>query len=163
MRTVPSPKSLSLDQKIGQLFVYGANGRFMNSASPEGQKRGRLVEKDAIGGVVWFGADILETAWMNAELQRVAPFPLLIGADLEAGIGMRFGDATYWPTAMALAATGDPALAERAGKITAEEALAVGINHIYAPVADVNSNPDNPVINVRSFGEDPEEVARFVS
>ncbi|HEU5161891.1 MAG TPA: glycoside hydrolase family 3 N-terminal domain-containing protein [Thermoanaerobaculia bacterium] len=157
------PKSLSLDQKVGQLFVYGANGRFMNAASPEWQKMMRLVEKDAIGGVVWFGADILETAWMNAELQRVAPFPLLIGADLEAGIGMRFGDATYWPSAMALAATGDPALAESAGRTTAVEALAVGINHIYAPVADVNSNPDNPVINVRSFGEDPAEVSRFVA
>ena len=158
-----TPKSLTLDQKVGQLFVYGANGRFMNAASPEWQKLRRLVEQNAIGGIVWFGADILETAWMNAELQRIAPYPLLIGADLEAGIGMRFGDATYWPWAMALAATGEPELAERAGRITAEEAVSVGINHIYAPVADVNSNPDNPVINVRSFGEDPAEVSRFVA
>ncbi len=162
-RPALEPESLTLDQKVGQLFVYGANGRFMNSGSPEWLKMRRLVEEDAVGGVVWFGADILETAWMNAELQKIAPFPLLIGADLEAGVGMRFGDATYWPTAMALGATGEPELAERAGRITAEEALSVGINHIYAPVADVNSNPDNPVINVRSFGEDPVEVGRFVS
>ncbi len=156
-------RALTLEQKVGQLFVYGANGRFMNAASPEWQKMRRLVETNAIGGVVWFGADILETAWMNAELQKLAPWPLLIGADLEAGVGMRFGDATYWPWAMAMAATGEPELAEAAGRITATEALAVGINHIYAPVADVNSNPDNPVINVRSFGEDPAEVGRFVA
>ncbi|HEY0591774.1 MAG TPA: glycoside hydrolase family 3 N-terminal domain-containing protein, partial [Thermoanaerobaculia bacterium] len=156
-------RALTLPEKVGQLFVYGANGRFMNAASPEWQKMRRLVETDAIGGVVWFGADILETAWMNAELQKAARYPLLIGADLEAGVGMRFGDATYWPWAMGIAATGEPELAERAGRITATEALAVGINHIYAPVADVNSNPDNPVINVRSFGEDPAEVGRFVA
>ncbi len=156
-------RALTLDQKVGQLFVYGANGRFMNAASPEWQKMRRLVEENAIGGVVWFGADILETAWMNAELQKISKVPLLIGADLEAGIGMRFGDATHWPWAMAVAATGEPELAERMGRVTATEALAVGINHIYAPVADVNSNPDNPVINVRSFGEDPADVGRFVA
>ncbi len=76
---------------------------------------------------------------------------------------MRFADTTYWPWPMAVAATGDPELARREGEIVAEEARAIGLNQIYAPVADVNNNPDNPVINVRSFGEDPEEVARYVA
>jgi beta-N-acetylhexosaminidase len=75
---------------------------------------------------------------------------------------MRFDDATYGPWAMAIAATGDPSLAERRGKATAEEARAIGIGQVFAPVADVNVNPDNPVINVRSFGEDPADVARYV-
>ena len=75
---------------------------------------------------------------------------------------MRFEDTTYGPWAMAVAATGDPSLAERRGRATAEEARAIGIAQVFAPVADVNVNPDNPVINVRSFGEDPADVARYV-
>ncbi|HEV8230954.1 MAG TPA: glycoside hydrolase family 3 N-terminal domain-containing protein, partial [Thermoanaerobaculia bacterium] len=87
----------------------------------------------------------------------------LVAADLEAGAGTRFLDTTNWPWPMAVAATGEPSLAERQGRIVAEEALAIGVNQIYAPVADVNLEPANPVINVRSYGEDPEDVARFVS
>jgi beta-N-acetylhexosaminidase len=96
------------------------------------------------------------------KLQQIAPTPLLVSADLEAGSGMRFDDTTYGPWAMAIAATGDPSLAERRGQATAEEARAIGIGQVFAPVADVNVNPDNPVINVRSFGEDPADVARYV-
>jgi beta-N-acetylhexosaminidase len=78
-------------------------------------------------------------------------------------VGMRFVDTTFWPSAMAVAATGDPSLAEREGRVVAVEAKAGGINHILAPVADVNVDPDNPVINTRSFGEDPQEVSRYVA
>ncbi|HEY6844444.1 MAG TPA: glycoside hydrolase family 3 protein, partial [Thermoanaerobaculia bacterium] len=78
-------------------------------------------------------------------------------------MGMRFLDTTFWPSAMAIAATGDPSLAEREGRVVAEEARAVGVNQILAPVADVNVDPDNPVINSRSFGEDPQDVARYVA
>jgi beta-glucosidase-like glycosyl hydrolase len=76
---------------------------------------------------------------------------------------MRFLDTTNWPWPMAVAATGDPALAERQGRIVAGEARAIGVSQVFAPVADVNVDPANPVINVRSYGEDPEAVARFVS
>jgi beta-N-acetylhexosaminidase len=96
-------------------------------------------------------------------LQALARVPLLISADLEAGIGMRFLDTTFWPPAMAIAATGDPSLAEREGRCVAIEARALGINHLLAPVADVNVDPKNPVINARSFGEDPHEVSRYVT
>jgi beta-glucosidase-like glycosyl hydrolase len=78
-------------------------------------------------------------------------------------MGMRFADTTFWPSAMAIAATGDPSLAEREGRVVAKEARAVGVNQIFAPVADVNVDPDNPVINTRSFGEDPEDVGRYVA
>jgi beta-N-acetylhexosaminidase len=100
---------------------------------------------------------------VNAQLQSLARVPLLISADLEAGMGMRFTDATWWPPAMAIAATGDPSFAEEQGRATAAEALRIGVNHIFAPVADVNVDPRNPVINTRSFGEDPHEVARYVA
>jgi beta-N-acetylhexosaminidase len=100
---------------------------------------------------------------MTAKLQKLAPEPLLVSADLEAGVGMRFADATYWPWPMAVGATGDPSLAEREGEAIGREARAIGFNQIYAPVADVNANPDNPIINTRSYGEDPEEVARYVT
>ena len=81
--------------------------------------------------------------------------------DAETGIGMRFEDATNFPWAMAVTATGNPDFARRMGVITGREAKAIGIRHVYAPVLDVNNNAANPVINVRSFGEDPEDVANF--
>ncbi len=154
---------MTLEEKIGQLFVSVARGVFMNEESPEFQKLLRQVRDNHIGGIHWSISNVYETAVLNRHLQGLARFPLLISADLESGIGMRFTDTTFWPWAMAIAATEDPSFAERQGRIVAEEARAIGLNEIYAPVADVNVNPDNPVINVRSYGEDPEEVARFVA
>lgn len=154
---------MKLDEKIGQLFVVPAFGRFMNESSSSWRELARHVTENHVGGVIWFLSNIYETAWLNAKLQQAAPVPLLMSADLEAGMGMRFVDATFWPPAMAVAATGDPSLAGEQGRITAREAKCVGIDHILAPVADVNVNPANPVINARSFGEDPARVAQFVS
>ena len=158
-----TPARMTLDEKIGQLFVVAAHGTFMNEGSAEYRELLRQVRENHVGGVCWFLSNVYETAELNRRLQAAAKTPLLISADLEAGVGMRFEDTTYWPWAMAVAATGDPALAERQGRIEAEEARAIGLNQIYAPVADVNLNPDNTVINVRSFGEDPPDVSRFVA
>lgn len=144
---------MDLDRKIGQLFVVAAPHRDVV----------RHVRDHHVGGVIWFQTTTAEAARTNAELQSLAEIPLLISADLEAGMGMRFTDATWWPPAMASAATGDPSFAEEQGRATAREALRIGVNHILAPVADVNVNPENPVINIRSFGEDPHEVARYVA
>jgi len=116
-----------------------------------------------VGGLIWFQSTTAETARVNAHLQSLARIPLLVSADLEAGMGMRFTDAEWGPPAMAIAATGDPSFAEEQGSATARDALAIGVNHILAPVADVNVHPRNPVINTRSFGEDPHEVARYVA
>lgn len=136
----------------------------MNEASPEYRALVHQVADNHVGGVMWFlYSDVLEAAFLNARLQSLARTPLLLSADLEAGLGMRFHDTTYWPWPMALGATGDPSLAEREARIIAREAREIGLNQIYAPVADVNINPENPVINVRSFGEDPQEVGRFVA
>jgi beta-N-acetylhexosaminidase len=158
------PAELTLDEKIGQLFVYVLPGAFMNEDSPEYRRLLHQVRDNHVGGVHWATwSNVYETAFLNRRLQRLARVPLLIGADLEAGVGMRFAGTTYWPWPMAVAATGDPELARREGEIVAEEARAIGLNQIAAPVADVNVNPDNPLINVRSFGEDPAEVARYVA
>lgn len=160
---IPAVSELSLDEKIGQLFVYAGHGTFMNEASPSYQRFLHQIRDNHVGGILWFVSDVYETAWLNRQLQSEAKIPLLISADLEAGMGMRFPDATFWPWPMAIGATGDPSLAEKEGAMIASEAKHLGINHIYAPVGDVNNNPDNPVINARSFGEDPERVAGFVS
>jgi beta-N-acetylhexosaminidase len=100
---------------------------------------------------------------LTNQLQAKSKLPLLIGADFERGTAMRLDEGTSFPTAMALAAGGDSKDAYTMGKITALEARAVGIQWIYAPDADVNNNPGNPIINTRSFGEDPQRVAEFVS
>ncbi|MBV9497325.1 MAG: hypothetical protein JOZ54_24020 [Acidobacteria bacterium] len=144
---------MNLDEKIGQLIV----------AAGKGDELLRLVREHHIGGAIWFQATAADTARWNAQLQAASNVPLLISADLESGMGMRFTDTVWQPWAMAVAATGDPQLAEALGKMTAREALAIGVNHIYAPVADINVHPDNPVINTRSFGEDPHAVAEFVT
>lgn len=158
------PPAMTLDEKIGQLFVYVTPGPFMNEDSPRYRELVHQVRENHVGGIHWATwSNVFETAFVNGRLQRIAKVPLLVSADLEAGVGMRFADTTYWPWPMAVAATADPDLARREGEIVAEEARAIGLNQIYAPVADVNVNPDNPVINVRSFGEDPAEVARFVA
>ncbi|HXH39054.1 MAG TPA: glycoside hydrolase family 3 protein, partial [Thermoanaerobaculia bacterium] len=156
-------EDLSLDEKIGQMFVVLGHGVFMAESSYGYQELLRQVQVNHVGGVIWTVSNVYETAVLSGRLQGVSRVPLLMSADLESGMGMRFLDTTYWPWAMAVAATGDPRLAEAEGRVVAREARLVGINHIYAPIADVNVDADNPVINTRSFGEDPREVSRFVA
>ena len=158
-----SLSSLSLEDKVGQLFIVAAHGRFMNEASERYRELSRQVRENRVGGVCWFLSDVYETAELSRRLEAQARIPLLFSADLEAGAGMRFEDVTNWPWPMAVAAGGDPELAYRQGRIEAEEARALGISQIYAPVADVVGDPDNPVINVRSYGEDPADVSRYVA
>ncbi|HEY0144514.1 MAG TPA: glycoside hydrolase family 3 protein [Thermoanaerobaculia bacterium] len=151
---------MNLDEKIGRLFVIPAHGRFLNERSRAYRELVRHVTENHAGGVIWFASGIFETAFLNARLQSLAKRPLLISADLESGLGMRFPDATWWPPAMAVS---DLGLIEEQGRITAIEAQAVGIQQILAPVADVNVDRDNPVINTRSYGDDPYEVARRIT
>jgi beta-glucosidase-like glycosyl hydrolase len=156
-------EELTLDEKIGQLFVPDAWGVFMGESSAGYKRLLHHIRDNHVGGFMWHVSNVYETAAMDERLQAESRVPLLISADLESGIGMRFNDTTFWPWAMAVAATGDPSLAEAEGRVAAKEARAVGVNHILAPVVDVNIDPDNPVINTRSFGEDPQEVSRFAT
>lgn len=154
-------KKMSVDEKIGQLVHVGINARFANRDSYFYRDLQRHVKENHIGGIIFFGAPIYETTILSNRMQADAKIPLLLSLDAETGIGMRFGDATNFPWAMAIAATGEPELARKVGVVTGREAKAIGIRHVYAPVLDVNNNAENPVINVRSFGEDPNDVARF--
>ena len=154
-------KKMSVEEKVGQLIHIGINAKFLNQESAAFKELQRQVVDDHIGGIIFFGAPIYETSIMINRVQAMAKVPLMMSLDAETGIGMRFEDATNFPWPMAIAATGDPEYARRVGVIAGREAKAIGIRHIYAPVLDVNNNPDNPVINVRSFGEDPQAVAKF--
>jgi beta-N-acetylhexosaminidase len=156
-------KRMTLDEKAGQLISIGINARFLNQESGEFKELRRQVEQNHVGGIILFRGPIYESVHLVNRMQQLARLPLLISADLESGSGMRFDDATNLPWNMALGATGNPEYARRQGELTAREARALGVQQIFAPVADVNNNAGNPVINVRSFGEDPAEVARFVS
>lgn len=154
---------MSVEEKVGQTVYIGLNAKFANEDSQYFKDLRHQVVDNHIGGVIFFGAPIYETAIMINRAQEMAKLPLLMSLDAETGIGMRFEDATNFPWAMAVGATGNPDFARRIGVITGREAKAIGVYHVFAPVLDVNNNADNPVINVRSFGEDPETVGKFGS
>src|SRR6266849_6302529 len=156
-------RRMSLDEKIGQLISVGINATFLNQDSEAFKALRHQVVDNHVGGIILFRGPVYESVVIVNRMQTLAKYPLLISADLEAGAGMRFDDTVNFPWNMAIAATGNPDYARRAGELTAREARALGIQQIYAPVADVNNNAANPVINVRSYGEDPAQVGRFVT
>jgi beta-glucosidase-like glycosyl hydrolase len=150
---------MTLREKLGQMFFYHLDTNFKTEDDPAWQKIAALVQAHNLGGVHLWRGEPYATAYMTNRLQGMAKIPLIFTADLEHGVA-RFGG-TDFPPNMAIAAAGDPQMAYLMGRHTAREARRLGINLVFAPVADVNNNPLNPVINVRSFGEDPEMVADF--
>src|SRR2546430_12217051 len=156
-------KRMSLDEKIGQLILVGINATFLNQDSEAFRALRHQIVDNHVGGIILFRGPVYESVVLVNRMQELAKYPLLISADLVAGSGMRFDDTVNFPWNMAIAATGNPDYARRAGELTGREARAMGIQQIYAPVSDVNNNAANPVINVRSYGEDPIDVGRFVA
>src|SRR5258707_558171 len=165
-------RKMTADEKIGQLLFTTYHGSFTAVDSAASQQILHDVKDLHVGGFinVTHGSPLgivksqaYPTAVLNNQLQSKSKLPLLIGADFERRTAMRLDEGTSFPTAMALAAGGNVKDAYTMGKIAAVEARAVGVHWIYAPDADVNNNPGNPIINTRSFGEDPERVARFVT
>jgi beta-N-acetylhexosaminidase len=165
-------RKMSVDEKIGQLLFTTYHGSFTATDTAAYQQILHDVKDLHAGGFINITegsplgivkSQAYPTAVLNNQLQAHSKLPLLIGADFERGTAMRLDEGTSFPTAMAVAAGGDSKDAYTMGKITALEARAVGIHWIYAPDADVNNNPGNPIINTRSFGENPERVAQFVS
>jgi beta-N-acetylhexosaminidase len=163
---------MSVDEKIGQLLFTTYHGSFTPTDAAAYVQMMHDVNDLHCGGFINITqgsplgivkSQVYPTAVLINQLQAKSKLPLLIGADFERGTGMRLDEGTSFPTAMALAAGGNTADAYTMGKITALEARAVGIQWIYAPVSDVNNNPGNPIINTRSFGEDPARVAEYVS
>ena len=162
---------LTLRQKVGQLIMPWVLGDFAPEGSPSHDRILEYIEDQGIGGVIMSVGSPTEVAAKLNDFQAHSNIPLLVAADLETGAGFRMrgavqmpgtielGGATDFPSLMAVGATADPQLAYEMGRITAREARGVGIHIPFAPVLDVNNNPDNPIINVRSFGENPEDVA----
>lgn len=150
--------SMTLEQKVGQLFVVQAQGLLYNESDPTYSNLVELVERFEIGGFMFWRGNPTAQALLTNDLQSRSRYPLLIAQDMEWGAGMRLSETTTFPRAMALGATRNPELARAMGRAVGREARAIGVHMNYAPVADVNNNPDNPVINVRSFGERPDLV-----
>ncbi|HWF37417.1 MAG TPA: glycoside hydrolase family 3 N-terminal domain-containing protein [Candidatus Acidoferrales bacterium] len=165
-------KKMSVREKLGQMLMIYYFGAFTSTESAEYKELLHQVEDNHIGGMIVGSSrgplgieksQVYATAVITNELQRRSKLPLLLGADFESGTGMRLDEGTSFPSAMAVAATGDPKLAYIVGKTIALEARASGVHWIFAPDADVNNNPDNPIINVRSFGENPQSVSEYVT
>jgi len=155
--------SMTLDEKIGQLFSVRAYGLFENEHELSVKRLERLIHEYYIGGVTFFQGDVYGQAHLHNHLQTIAGKPLWISQDMEFGAAMRVRGTTRITPAMGVAATGNPENAYHAGRITAAEAGALGVNQVYAPVLDVNNNPENPVINTRSYSSDPHEVSQYAS
>jgi beta-N-acetylhexosaminidase len=162
--------SLSLRQRVGQMVMVWTLGDYTSTEDPTFVELKRWVEKDGVGGMTMSLGTPMEVATKLNEMQRAARVPLLVSSDLEPGLGrlesgmfthylLETGGASAMPPAMAIAATGREADAYDAARVIAREGRAVGIHMNFAPVVDVNNNPSNPVINTRSFGEDPHRVA----
>jgi beta-N-acetylhexosaminidase len=156
-------RRMSLEEKIGQLISVGINATFLNQDNDAFKALRHQIVDNHVGGIILFRGPVYESVVLVNRMQALARYPLLISADLEAGSGMRFDDTVNLPWNMAVGATDNPDYARRQGALTAHEARALGVQQIYAPVADVNNNAANPVINVRSYGEDPVAVGRFVA
>lgn len=158
-------RSMTLDEKIGQMLIPAGppSGNFRPVDSDEMNTIRRNITEFHVGGYHTFGGDVAANALTSNEMQRMAKLPLLITADVEGGPAYVLFGATRLPLAMSFGAAGDPQLAYEAGKLTAQECRAVGVNWIWYPVSDVNNNPENPIINIRSYGENPESVAKFVT
>lgn len=155
--------SLPLRDKIAQLVMPWIAGGYEPIDGAEMRQALAWVDSFKVGGIIMsIGSPTEIAAKLNA-LQRAAPLPLLVASDLEGGTTLRFVGGTAFPTQMGVGAGGREDDAYQMGRITALEGRAVGIHLAFAPVADVNSNPGNPIINTRSFGGDPHMVARFVT
>jgi beta-N-acetylhexosaminidase len=175
-------KKLSLEQVVGQMIFAPFQSTYMSSDSDQYEQLVKLIHEAHIGGLIAFGGSEpvpqvmlnntygavilgqpMELASIHNRLQSISNLPLLTSSDFEWGVQMRIAGATKFPRAMAFGATGDPQLAYEAGKVVGAESRALGVHVDYGPVADVNNNPRNPVINIRSFGEDPIKAGEMVA
>ena len=154
---------MSLDEKIGQVIMGSADSDFTNVRSDKFQEIRDNITRYHVGGYLAFGGELLSAAFLIRRMQELASVPLLISADLEGGTGLIFRGGTRFPKAMALGATFDPETARRVGRMTALEAKSIGVHVNFYPVVDVNNNPLNPIINTRSFGEDPKRVSEMAA
>ncbi len=155
--------SMSVEEKIGQMMLMVFRPDFYNSESYGFKRLVRLVKDYHVGGVMFYRGMPYEVARAVDRLQSHADLPLLVMADMEWGMPMRVDQTTRFLQNMAIGAIGSEEDAYKMAAITAEEAKSIGIHVGFAPVMDVNNNPDNIIINTRSYGEDPAAVGRLGS
>jgi beta-N-acetylhexosaminidase len=164
-------KTLTLRDKAAQLVMIPFSGHAMSTRTREYRKFVHLIRDVHVGGLILVNVaqgrlvqrpEPHELASFVNRLQRMSRLPLLVSGDFERGASMRVNGTTVFPHAMAFAAAGDPALTRYEGEVAAKESRAIGVQWVFYPDADVNDNPDNPIINIRSFGENAQVVARNV-
>ncbi|MGA9507851.1 MAG: glycoside hydrolase family 3 N-terminal domain-containing protein [Candidatus Sulfotelmatobacter sp.] len=165
-------RKLTLEEKVGQVFMIWCRASFLNVENPEYLQLRDAMQKYHVGsfamtvhvdGPFLLRSEPYEAAELLNRLQKDSKLPLLFAADFERGLPMRLIGATVFPHAMAFGGDGKLDDAENFGRITAEESRAIGIHWNFFPDSDVNSNPANPIINTRSFGEDPKQVGDLVA
>ena len=165
-------RKLTVEEKVGQVFMIWCRASFLNLENPEYLQLREAMQKYHVGsfamtvhvdGPYLLRSEPYEAAELLNRLQSDSKLPLLFAADFERGVSMRLMGTTMFPHAMAFGGDGKAGDAENFGRITAEEARAIGIHWNFFPDADVNSNPANPIINTRSFGEDPKQVGDLVA
>jgi beta-N-acetylhexosaminidase len=165
-------RRMSTEEKVGQVFSIWVRVQFFNDADPilvrlrdniHKYHVGSLVMSVPVDGPVLLKSQPSVAADLLNRLQKSSKLPLIVAADFERGVSIRLNGTTVFPHAMAFGATGKIENAEVFGRITALEARAIGVHWNFFPDADVNSNPANPIINTRSFGEDPKQVGAFVA
>ena len=165
-------RKMTVEEKVGQLFMIWVRAQFLNVNNPDYLQLCDTITKYHIGSLAMtvryeppflYRNQPYEAAALLNRLQQDSKLPLLMAADFERGVSMRLYGATEFPHAMAFGAAGKTDLAEAFGRITAQESRAIGVHWNFFPDADVNSNPANPIINTRSFGEDPQAVSDMVN
>jgi beta-N-acetylhexosaminidase len=153
--------NMSLQEKCAQMVMSWCKSFSSDTSTPEFQRISKLVRKSKIGGIIFFQGELTAEEETIYYLQKESDIPLLIASDFERGLGSRLEDATEFPYNMAVGATGDILYAYEMGRAIASDSKAIGVRQNLAPVADVNNNPLNPIINVRSFSENKEIVSSY--
>ncbi len=148
--------SMSVDERISQLFMLAA---YSNKSKEEDEKIARLVEKYQLGGLIFFQGNPENQAKLTNKYQKLSKIPMWIGMDAETGLGMRLKNTRTYPNHLSLGAIQDDSLIYELGKQIGKECRRLGVHINFAPVMDINSNPENPVINYRSFGENRYQVS----
>ena len=158
--TFVNSNKTSLKEKVAQMIMIRMDGKYHNNESWQKKSIEDLIENYKIGGLITFSGSVHGTYNNIHSFQNLSQIPLFIASDYERGLGV-FIDGTLFPSNMAVAATEDTTLAYLQGKITANEAKSIGVNMILAPVLDINNNKDNPIINFRSYSDNPENVVKY--
>src|SRR5262249_23147621 len=163
--TIMTAITLSLEQKIGQMLWFGWQGETPEASLRFSDRPRTLLEELHAGGIIVMGRNLRDPrqiAELTSSLQSGSSVPLFVGVDQEGGVVSRLTiPGMMFPGNMGLGALDDPAAVAAVTQAIGEQLGAMGINVDFAPVLDVNNNPDNPVIGVRSFGEDPQAVAKL--